>query len=48
MSIEAEPLDHEAAVRELLSNILTEQKITNLYLANGFDETLTEEDVEDT
>jgi len=47
MSIEAENIDNESTVNELLYEILIQLKITNLYWAKGFDETITEEDIED-
>lgn len=46
MSIEAEDTDNQSTVNELLVEILNQLKIFNLYMAKGFDETLTEEDIE--
>jgi len=47
MSLQLDDLDNESTVNELLYAILIELKISNLYWAKGFDETITEEDIEE-
>lgn len=40
-------LNYESKVLELLEAMLDEQKITNTYLSEGFDDTITKEDIQD-
>lgn len=47
MSIEADDVDNQSTVNDLLNEILIELKIANLYWSKGFDETITEEDIGD-
>jgi hypothetical protein len=47
MSIEAESIEQETTVKELLQEILKELKILNIYNSLGHDEVITEEDIEE-
>lgn len=45
MSIEAENIEHELTVKELLQRILIELRIANKYNELGFDEIIDEESI---